>query len=145
MLATNPNSPMITVRKLLPLTVLLAAAAALLVNLTGCASWGSTSTESMLAAAGFHTQTPSTPKQWKLYNNMAAFQVERYVVKGKPLYAYADKTNQVVYLGGEKAYERFKQLGFQKKIAQDQLAAAELNEDAAMDWSTWGPMGGIWE
>jgi hypothetical protein len=133
---------MIALRKLLPVAVLVAAAAALL---TGCASWGSTSTESMLSAAGFHTQTPSTPKQWKLYNNMAAFQVERYVVKGKPLYAYADKTNQVIYLGGEDAYQRYKQLGFQKKIADDQLAAAELNEEASMDWSTWGPMGGIWE
>jgi hypothetical protein len=134
-----------TLRKLLPIAVLVAAAVALLVNLTGCASWGSTSTESLLSAAGFKTQAPSTPKQWALYNNMTPFQVERYFVKGKPLYAYADKKNEVVYLGGPKAYERFKQLGFQKKIAQDELAAAELNEDAAMDWSTWGPMGGIWE
>jgi len=136
---------MTTLRKLLPLTALLVAAAALLVNFAGCASWGSTSTESMLTAAGFHVQKPSTPKQWKIYNTMAPFEVERYFVNGKPLYAYADKKNAVVYLGGEKAYQSFKQLGYQKKIAEDQLAAAELNEDAAMDWSTWGPMGGIWE
>ncbi|MDB6110150.1 MAG: hypothetical protein JWR69_1900, partial [Pedosphaera sp.] len=39
--------------------------------------------------------------------------------------------------------QRYKQLGQQQKIADEQLQAAEMNQDAAMNWGYWGP-GGMW-
>jgi hypothetical protein len=131
-------------KKLLSLVFALSVLAAAAVNFTGCASMEAHSTESLLSAAGFRTVTPATPPQMKLYNALPPFEVQRMTRKGKVFYAYADKTNAVIYLGGEAAYQRYKQLGLQKSIAEDQLMAAEMNEESAMDWDTWGGWG-VWD
>jgi hypothetical protein len=121
------------------LVMIMAAAAA---GLAGCASMEASNKESLLSAAGFRTRTPSTPAQVALYDRMTPYKVERRVSKGKVLYAFADKKNRVVYIGGEKEYQRYKQLGLQQSIAQNELEAAQINEEAAMGWD-WGPWG-IW-
>jgi hypothetical protein len=121
------------------LVMIMAAVAA---GLAGCASMEASNKESLLSAAGFRTRTPSTPAQVALYDRMTPYKVERRVIKGKVLYAFADKKNRVVYIGGEKEYQRYKQLGLQQSIAQNELEAAQINEEAAMGWD-WGPWG-IW-
>jgi hypothetical protein len=121
------------------LVMIMAAAAA---GLVGCASMEASNKESLLSAAGFRTRTPSTPAQVALYDRMAPYKVERRIIKGKVLYAFADKKNRVIYIGGEKEYQRYKQLGLQQSIAQNELEAAQINEEAAMGWD-WGPWG-IW-
>jgi hypothetical protein len=122
------------------LVMIMAAAAA---GLAGCASMEASNKESLLIAAGFRTRTPSTPAQVALYDRMTPYKVERRVSKGKVLYAFADKKNRVVYIGGEKEYQRYKQLGLQQSIAQNELEAAQINEEAAMGWD-WGPWGLWW-
>jgi hypothetical protein len=83
--------------------------------------------ESVLSAAGFRMRTPSTQEQWAMFNRMTPYKLERNTFKGKALYTYADKQKGVVYIGGDKAYQRYKQLGIQQSIAQKELEASYSN------------------
>jgi hypothetical protein len=117
----------------------------LLALFNGCASWDASSQESLLSAAGFKTRTPSTPKQEAMFARMAPYTVERRERHGKILYAYADKKQHLVYIGGEAEYQRYKALGVKQSIADSQLQAAQINEDATLyDRAYWGPYWGPW-
>jgi hypothetical protein len=115
----------------------------LLAILVGCASWDAQNKESLLSAAGFRTRTPTTPNQQAMFNRMTPYKVERRIRNGKVLYAYADQQNNVVYLGGENEYQKYRQLALQQSIAQDQIEAAQINEDASM-YQDFGPYWGPW-
>ncbi len=127
-------------RVLFPILALLVA----VVSFAGCASLQAPNTESLLSAAGFKTKTPSTPKQTAFYNGLSTFELQRHVVKGHVVYTYADKKNVVIYFGDEKAYQRYRALALKQQIAEEQVSAAEMNEDAALDWNGWGPWGTFW-
>src|ERR1700756_5644567 len=117
----------------------------LLAVFDGCASWDASSQESLLSAAGFKTRTPSSPAQQAMFDRMTPYTVERRERHGKILYAYADKKQHLVYIGGEAEYQRYKELGVQQSIAQSQLQAAQINEDATLyDRAYWGPYWGPW-
>jgi hypothetical protein len=118
---------------------LLAVTAAL--NFSGCASMEAHNKESLLSSAGFRTMTPSTPQQQTVYSSMPPYKLQRHDFNGKVVYAYVDKKSGVVYVGGENEYQRYKQLGQQQKIANEELEAAEMNQDTAMGWGAWGPWG----
>jgi hypothetical protein len=124
-------------------TCLILTLTAVALSLSGCASTKEHNTESLLSAAGFHTMTPSTPQQQASYAALPPYKVQRHDFNGKVMYAYADKKAGIVYVGTEKEYQRFKQLGQQQKIANEQLEAAEMNEEAAQNWDYWGPAG-VW-
>src|ERR1700675_2338671 len=111
--------------------------------LYGCASYDAQNKESLLTAAGFRARTPSTAAQQAMFNRMVPYKVERRVRNGKVLYAYADPQKNVVYIGGENEYQAYKQLGLQQSIAQDQLEAAQINEEASM-YNDFGPYWGPW-
>jgi hypothetical protein len=93
-------------------------------GLSGCAGTQVQNKESLFIAAGFRTRSPSTQSQWAMYNQMTPYKLERNTLKGKALYSYADKEKGVVYIGGDKAYERYKQLGIQQSMAQKELEAS---------------------
>lgn len=130
-----------TSKKSLPLFLSISALFVSVLAFAGCASMEAHQKESLLSAAGFHTVTPTTAKQVALFKSMEPYRVQRHVIKGNALYAYADKKANVVYLGDEKAYQRYKQLGLQQAIAEDQLMASEMNQDAALSWDSWGGWG----
>jgi hypothetical protein len=110
---------------------------ALVTGFSGCAGTQVQNKESLLTAAGFSARTPSTQEQRAMYDRMIPNKVERNTFQGKTLYTYADKQKGVVYIGGEKAYQRYKQLGLQQSIAQRELEASYSNYLARMDrvWS----------
>jgi hypothetical protein len=112
--------------------------------LAGCASYEAQNKESLLIAAGFKARTPSTAKQQAMFSRMTPYKLERRIRNGKVLYAYADKDKNVVYIGGENEYQQYKQLAVQQSIAQDQLEAAQINEEASLYDSDWGPYWGPW-
>lgn len=116
----------------------------LLAGLAGCASYDAQNKESLLIAAGFKTRTPATDKQQAMFNRMTPYKLERRIRNGKVLYAYADKDKNVVYIGGENEYQQYKQLAVQQSIAQDQLEAAQINEESSMYDADWGPYWGPW-
>ena len=115
----------------------------LLAAFAGCASYDAKNKESLLIAAGFKARTPSTAKQQAMFNSMTPYKLERRLRNGKVLYAYADKQNNVVYVGGENEYQQYKQLALKQSIAEDQLEAAQINEEASM-YNDFGPYWGPW-
>src|SRR3954447_9998257 len=106
---------------------------------SGCASTKEHNTESLLSAAGFRTLTPGTPQQKSVYASMPPYKVQRHNFNGRVVYAYADQKAGVVYVGDEGDYQRYRQLAQQQKISNEQVEAAEMNQDAAMNWGAWGP------
>ena len=72
-----------------------------------------------------------------MYHQMTPYKLERNTPKGKALYTYADKQKGVVYIGGDKAYERYKQLRIQQSIAQNELEAS-YSKYLAKDNQVWG-------
>jgi uncharacterized membrane protein len=110
---------------------------AVVAGFSACAGTQVQNKESVLSAAGFRMRTPSTQEQWAMFNRMTPYKLERNTVKGKALYTYADKQKGVVYIGGDKAYQRYKQLGIQQSIAQKELEASYSNYLDKMDqvWS----------
>ena len=110
---------------------------AVAVGFSGCAGTQVQNKESLLSSAGFYTRTPSTQTQWAMYKLMTPYKLERNTFNGKTRYTYADKQKGVVYIGGDKAYQRYKQLGIQQSIAQKELEASYNEYIAKIDqvWS----------
>jgi hypothetical protein len=103
--------------------------------LTGCAGMGSANTTSLLTAAGFRARTPQTPKQQQMYAALPPYQVQRATVPGKGVfYVYKDEKAGLAYVGREQEYQRYQQLAIQQQIAQNQVMAAEMEQQAALDW-----------
>jgi hypothetical protein len=97
-------------------------------GLSGCAGTQVQNKESLLSAAGFQKKTPSTQEQWAMFNRMTPYKLERDRVQSGALYTYADKRNGLFYVGGDRAYQRYKQLALQQSIAQSEIEAAYSNQ-----------------
>src|ERR1044071_3989442 len=125
-------------------SVMIFAAVATALFITGCAEMGSANTTSLLSAAGFRARTPQTPRQQQMYAALPPYQVERATVPGKGVfYVYKDEKAGLAYIGREQEYQRYQQIAISQQIAQDQYMAAELQRDAAWRWyGAWGPT--IW-
>ena len=131
---------MTTYRQLLSAVIL---GAVLTLTLSGCTYFrkeDADHTESTLAAAGFQMKPADTPKREA---GLAQFPVRKIVMRerdGQVTYFYADPDFcKCLYFGNQAQYARYKQLAIQQQVAQEQIDAAEMNEDAAMDWGMWGP------
>jgi len=115
--------------------ILLALVAGIVLSaLGGCASVGSTNTESLLTAAGFRARTPETPRQKQIYAALPPYKVHRATVNNKVFYVYKDEKAGVAYIGHEPEYQRYQQLAVQQQIAQERYMAAELDREAALQW-----------
>jgi hypothetical protein len=114
--------------------LILLATAAGAILLASCAGMGSGNTTSLLTAAGFRARTPQTPKQQQMYTALPPYQVQRATVKGQVFYVYKDEKAGVAYVGREAEYQRYQQLAIQQQIAQNQIMAAEMEQQAALDW-----------
>ncbi len=120
----KPNSTILTIF----------AVAAVTLFAAGCAEMGSGNTTSLLSAAGFRVRTPQTPNQQQLYAALPPYKVERATVQGHVFYVYKDEKAGVAYVGREQEYQSYQQLAIQQQIAQNQIAAAEMEQQAALDW-----------
>lgn len=97
-------------------------------------------TEQLLAAAGFHVKLADTPEKLAHVEELTQFKLVPHPQEGKTYYVYADATRcRCVYWGDEPAYQTYQQLALAKAIAEDQRVAAQMNEDAALNWGMWGP------
>jgi hypothetical protein len=117
--------------------------AAVALTVSGCTYFrreDADQTESTLAAAGFQMKPADTPKREA---SLAQFPVRKMVSRvheGQVTYFYADPDFcKCLYFGNQKQYGRYKELAIQQQIAQEQVDAAEMNENTAMDWGMWGP------
>ena len=83
----------------------------------GCASYEVRIEESLLSEAGFQTWTPTTQREWAMFDRVARvapYKLERNTIHGRALYSHADRRKGVVYIGGDKAYQRYKRLVIQQ-------------------------------
>ena len=95
--------------------------------------------ESTLAAAGFQMKPADTPKRrprWRVSGAQARLARAR---RSGDLLLRRPRLLQVPVLRQPAAVRRYRQLAIQQQIAQEQVDAAEMNENAAMDWGMWGP------
>jgi hypothetical protein len=122
-----------------------AIVAVLAVILAGCAAiqnQQAIETERLLAAAGFQMRFADTPEKLRHLKTLTQRKLTPHQRDDKVYYVYADATScECLYVGTEKAYQRYQNLALQKEIAEEQRVAAQMNEDAAMDWGMWGPWG----
>ena len=58
---------------------------------------------------------------------------------GSTGYYYADaKGCKCLYTGSESKYSKYKQLAVKQSLAQEQMMAADTQEEAMYDWGAWG-------
>ena len=120
----------------------LISALALLVSAVGCASTQTQNKENLLIAAGFKVIVPSTAAQQQKLQTLPPDKVTLVQKDGKTYYVFPDAANNQAYVGGPNQYQAYKQLRLENKLANENLEAAEMNQDASMDWGSWGGWGG---
>ena len=121
-----------------------ALAACLALLLTGCANEFQNQKDLALAA-GFRVITPVQPEHVALLPQLPEGQFTPIQHQGKTYYVLPDAQNQRAYVGRPEEYQAYQRLRIQKKIAEDHLAAAQMNQMAAytaMNWGAWGGWGG---
>jgi hypothetical protein len=96
----------------------------------GCAA-NTQSTENLLSAAGFRTIVANTPQRQQHLKTLPPNKVVLVQRNGKNYYVYADPTHYQIYVGNPSQYQQYQQLRLARNLAQDQLATAELNQQAA--------------
>jgi hypothetical protein len=116
----------------------LIGALAILALAGGCAA-NTQSTENLLSAAGFRTIVANTPQRQQHLKTLPPNKVVLVQRNGKNYYVYADPANNQIYVGNPSQYQQYQQLRLARNLVQDQLATAELNQQAAMGWGYWGP------
>ncbi|RUQ36848.1 MAG: hypothetical protein EKK71_07035 [Candidatus Competibacteraceae bacterium] len=95
----------------------------------------------MLAAAGFNAVPANSPQKMAELQKLPPYQVLMRFHNSKPVYVYADPAFcQCLYTGNEPAYQNYRRLAIEQNIANEQYMAAQMNENAAMNWGVWGPL-----
>jgi hypothetical protein len=122
-----------TVCKFLTVTALLALA-------VGCTS-GLENRENLAVAAGFKVITPANADQQARLAQLPADKVTPVNYKGKQYYVLPDVKNNRAYVGRAAEFQAYQQLRLANKLSNDNLEAAELNQQASMGWG-WGGWGG---
>jgi hypothetical protein len=114
--------------------------------LTGCATPAQQAQdqENLLAAAGFTQHPANTPDRRQSMADLPPNQVVRTVHGDKVVYMYADPiVCDCLYIGDQHAWGKYQRMRVQLQISNQQLAAAQMNQQAAMNWN-WGPWGPGW-
>jgi hypothetical protein len=120
------------------LTVLVGGIVA--VTLVACASQQAKDTEQLLAAAGFQVRYANTPHKLAKLEMLTQRTLVAHPFDGGVRYVYADAAGcKCVFAGDEKAYQQYQRMAVQEKIADQNVMAAQMNQDAAMNWGLWGP------
>jgi hypothetical protein len=124
-------------------TVALVAGAVLAA--TGCSAIRrdeARSEENLLAAAGFQMRAADTPERQAQLQAQPALKMQMRAKDDAVVYTYADPYNcKCLWVGGPEQYEKYKKLALKQQVAQDQMEAAEAEEEASLDWGMWGPWG----
>lgn len=96
--------------------------------------------EATLAAAGFKMKPADTPEKLAKLQALPVRTIVPRDKDGETVFVYADPDFcKCLYAGKQENYDLYQRLALQRQIAQERVSAAEMNEDAAMDWGLWGP------
>jgi len=110
--------------------------------LAGCATISrseTTDTEQVLAASGFYMKLADTPEKLARLRALTPRKLVAHQRDGKLYFVYADPdVCTCLYAGTEQNYQEYQRLGLQKRLADEQLMAAQDTLYAPMDWEAWG-------
>ena len=111
----------------------------LLAIASGCASTTTTKPD-LLSAAGFKLLPADTPKKQQLLATLAPDKITLITWQGKQFYVQPDTPNNQAYVGTPTEYQAYLQLRLAQQLSNDNVRAAELNQDAMYGWgNAWGP------
>ena len=116
--------------------------AALLALTVGCATTNSNS--DLLSAAGFKLLPADTPRKQQLLQTLTPGKLTLITWKGKQFYVQPDVPNNQAYVGTPREYQAYQQLRLAKQLSNENLMAAQMYQDAAMNWGGWGGWGMGW-
>ena len=100
--------------------------------------------EKLASAAGFKVITPQGADQQALLAKLPPRKVTMIHYKGKSYYVLPDVDRNLAYVGGQKEYQAYCLYQHQQDVAQQNMAAAQMNEMNsinAMNWGAWGGWG----
>jgi hypothetical protein len=111
-----------------------------LLLLGGCVQQQVMQKEDLLSAAGFSNKPANTPQRAAFLASLPPHKFIRQVKNGQPVWFYADPTIcACLYAGDTRAYDNYRHEVFEKHLADERQMTAQMNADAALDWSMWGP------
>ena len=95
--------------------------------------------ENLLSAAGFAARPADTPTRVTSLRSLPPNKVVQQTTGGAVRYIYADPlVCGCLYVGDQVAFGRYRQMVFQRQLANEQAMTTQLNQD---NWD-WGPWGG---
>ena len=107
--------------------------------IAGCAGHSTQRTGDLLSAAGFNVVIANTPQRLQHLATLSPYKMVRIQRNGKERYVYADPAQKVIYVGGDFAYSRYRDLRLSKNLAEQDIQDAEFNAERAAEWDVWGP------
>jgi len=117
--------------------------ASLLIGLAiGCST--TKDRENMLSAAGFKAIPADTPEREAHLKSLPSDKLTTVQRGGTQYYVFPDPKQNVLYVGQEQQYQQYRRLRLEKQMADEQLSAAAMNEDAWGAWGAWGGRGWAW-
>lgn len=119
------------------------AGSALCMALAGCSAierQETGQTEQLLSAAGFEMKSADTPEKLAALERMHQHKFVRHDREGETTYVYADATDcKCLYTGNTQNYDEYEKLRVQENVASQEMMAAQMNQEDAMNWEMWGP------
>ena len=111
---------------------------ALLALTVGCATTN-TNTD-LLSAAGFRRFSADTPQKQELLKTLTPGRLTLITWKGRQFYVQPDVPNNLAFVGTPAEYQTYQQLRLARQLSNDNLMAAQMNQNAMMGWGrAWGP------
>jgi hypothetical protein len=114
--------------------------------LVGCAAierQDAADTEKLLVAGGFHLVPADSAERQQDLANMPARQIVARRQGAKTVYTYADPQNcRCLYVGGPKAYAKYREFAVSDAIARD-MSEAAMNS-ASTDFPVWASWDARW-
>ena len=81
-----------------------------------------------------------TPQKQALLKSLPPGQLSLITWKGKHFYVQPDVANNRAFVGTPAEYQTYQQLRLAKQLSNDNLMAAQMNQDAMYRWGgAWGP------
>ena len=94
--------------------------------------------EQTLTASGFELRPADTPEKLAQLQSLPQQKLIRHQREGKARYLYADAAYcQCLYVGNQKAYQKFQGLALQKQMAEEQRRVERRDQSVEIDWEDW--------
>jgi len=114
------------------------------IALCGCATirrHETQGTEQVLSAAGFQLKVGATPEKLASLRVLPTRRLVPQARDGRLYYVYADpEVCRCLFVGAEPQYQEYQRLALRKRIADEELRAAQnILSASTMNWGLWGP------